>query len=354
MFIVVFASVFSNIGDRKVTIDYKDEDGSAASRQLLNRIGDIPGFELNNHTDTATDELIRNIKNGKMTSLLVIPQGFGESIASGSGQAELFLYRDVTADAAVAPVQSALENIANGYRDSKLKETLAEMGKNDAEIKQILTPPVRVDMKESAAKLDMLTQVVPGYTVMFVFFVIITMVNRFLKDKESGMIARLHSTALTPFRYLIGMWIPSILIVIIQCIVLLAFGRLVYNMNLGDLAAVSLLIVSLALCCTGIGLALAMLAPSENMGVAFTQIIALGGAILGGLWFPFEMLPPFARAIGKFTPQYWALHGLQDVMMRGAHIGDVALTAVVLLAFAAAGLVVAVARFKGFIRSAVN
>lgn len=55
-----------------------------------------------------------------------------------------------------------------------------------------------------------------------------------------------------------------------------------------------------------IGLALSMLVRSENQGTAFTQIIALGGAIIGGLWFPFEFMPKLAQTVGKLSPQYWA------------------------------------------------
>lgn len=51
----------------------------------------------------------------------------------------------------------------------------------------------------------------------------------------------------------------------------------------------------------------------ENQGFALTQVFAMGGAVLAGLWFPFELLPSFAQAIGKFTPQYWEQTGLQTL-----------------------------------------
>lgn len=54
----------------------------------------------------------------------------------------------------------------------------------------------------------------------------------------------------------------------------------------------------------------------ENQGMASTQIIIMGGAALGGLWFPFDVHLNFAQRIGLFTPQYWALTVFQDIMLR--------------------------------------
>src|SRR5699024_1709886 len=41
---------------------------------------------------------------------------------------------------------------------------------------------------------EVITSIVPGYIVMFVFFIIITMVDRLMKDLDIGMTARLAST----------------------------------------------------------------------------------------------------------------------------------------------------------------
>src|SRR5699024_817277 len=47
---------------------------------------------------------------------------------------------------------------------------------------------------------EVILSIVPGYTVMFVFFIMISMVSAFLKDRDHGMIARIASTPLPPHR----------------------------------------------------------------------------------------------------------------------------------------------------------
>jgi ABC-2 type transport system permease protein len=350
LFILMFASIFSNAKDT-FTISYYDADQSAMSQALMKSIDDIKGFDVTLRTGLSQEEEIQRVKDGKASSLLIIPKGFEADLSAGKSS-RLELYRDAMADTAVAPVLAVLENVTAGFRDVKLQQILKAAGKSEVEITEILKAPVALDeFKENSAQGDAVTQYVPGFVVMFVFFIIITMVRGFFRDRESGMLARLRSTPMKPYQYLIGMWVPSILAVLVQCMVLLTFGKIVYNVNLGDLLAISLIVIGLAICATGIGLTICMLVKSENQGTAYTQIITMGGAIVAGLWFPFEIMPDFAQAIGKFTPQYWAQHGFQDVMIRGMNTADIGMTLLVLTAYGAAGLGVALLRYKRYLKS---
>jgi ABC-2 type transport system permease protein len=120
------------------------------------------------------------------------------------------------------------------------------------------------------------------------------------------------------------------------------------------LRAIALLVLCLGICGTGIGLAVSLLIRGENQGRGITMLISLGGAAVGGVWLPTELMPHAVQVIGHFTPQYWAQQGFQDVMIRGAHITTVWPSAGVLLAFGAAGLLVAWLRFGHFIKAAQN
>lgn len=200
---------------------------------------------------------------------------------------------------------------------------------------------------------EAITQIVPGYTVMFVFFIMITMVQNFLRERDSGMLARLQGTPMRALHFLVGMWVPNIIVLLIQSGVLLTFGYLVYGLKMGNALAVACIILALAICATGIGLLMSVTVSSLNMGIALVQIIAMGGAILGGLWFPYDMLPKAVQAIGKFTPQYWAQSSLQEVMQNQAHLGDIWGAIALLLGIGAVGLLLAVLFFGRYARKGV-
>src|SRR5690606_31484582 len=105
-------------------------------------------------------------------------------------------------------------------------------------------------------------------------------------------------------------------------IILLLFGKLVYDVPLEQPLYIGLLAVILIFMVTGIGLALAVIVKTTNMGIAVTQIFALGGAMLGGLWMPVDMMPEFLQTISRFTPQYWAHQGFQGAMAGVLEVGD--------------------------------
>src|SRR5699024_12844659 len=58
----------------------------------------------------------------------------------------------------------------------------------------IFTSDTMADNKE-----EVINKIVPGYTVMFVFFIMISMCYSFLEDRYQGMVARLASIPLPPY-----------------------------------------------------------------------------------------------------------------------------------------------------------
>ncbi len=353
-FIILFASIFGNMGSSVLNINYIDLDHSSGSKAFIADINRSKAFKAVTDTEKTLGEQKKKVRDGKLSSLLIIPKGYEANRASNR-QTKIELYRTSVSDETVESAKAFLQNLVNGYREGQIRSDFSAKGLSKIEIDEILTPPIAIVEKSAGSTaINAVTQYVPGYTVMFVFFIIISMIRAFLKERDSGMLARLRSTPMKPLEYLIGMWLSYILAVLIQCAVLLGFGRFVYNMSMGDLSAIIPVVLSLAICVTGIGLALSFFVGSENQGVAFTQLIAMGGAVVSGLWFPFDYLPAFAQNIGHFMPQYWAQKALIDIMVRGAHLDNVLPNIAVLLVYGALGVFVASLRFKRYILSASN
>jgi ABC-2 type transport system permease protein len=199
---------------------------------------------------------------------------------------------------------------------------------------------------------QVISSIIPGYTVMCVFFIMINMVETILRDKNHGMTARIASTPLSPYKYLVGKWIPNILVVIIQIGVLFSFGKLVYGASLKQPFEIFILTLLIAFTVTGMGLALALLVNTNNMGIAITQIIAMGGAVLSGLWVPIDMMPDFIQNIAKFLPQYWAHQGYQGAMAGVLENTLLLQVSLVLLGYGLIGFLIAIIRYPNFLKRA--
>ncbi|THF75119.1 ABC transporter permease [Cohnella fermenti] len=353
LFIVLFGTVLGNLGGGTQTLTYIDNDRTAASESLMTALGEQGGFKLEAKQAGELDDQVDRIREGKLGFLLVVPQGFAEKMtAGGDSLAAVELYSDGASDSA-AGIRSALQNVATDYREQRLDAALKQAGVGDEAREQALQSPLQIEEKpQNATEGNAVTQVVPGYTVMFVFFVMISMIRRFIGDKTNGMTARLRTTRMKPLHYLLGMWLAYLGVALVQCAVLLGFGHFAYDVALGDLAAIAVLVLMLALCGTGLGLALSMVVRSENQGMAFVQLITMGGAALGGLWFPLEYMPKSMQTISHFLPQYWGQLAFQDIMTRGDHLSGILPSLAVLAAFALAGVLVALLRFRGFMKSA--
>jgi ABC-2 type transport system permease protein len=203
---------------------------------------------------------------------------------------------------------------------------------------------------ENTSYKEVVTQIIPGYTIMFAFYIMISMVVVFVKDRDKGMVARIASTPLPIKDYFIGKWIPFMLIVLIQIAVLFGFGVVVYDLPLGDPAALLLLSIMLAFIVSGWGMALSVLVKTENMGIAVTQIIALGGAMFGGLWLPVELMPDFMQTISKAMPQYWAIEGYKEIILQNGTTGDILFNVMILFIAGLAGGVLAFIAYPRFLR----
>ncbi|MDR0269205.1 ABC transporter permease [Paenibacillus sp.] len=353
LFIVMFGSVFNQgDGNSSITLRTVDQDQTAASRALIGQMEGIMDVKQLS-ADTLNDQL-DNIKQGQFSSMLVIPSGFEQAMKEGKA-ANIKLYQGPASRAETAPIQAILGSISTEYREQKLTGLLMAKGDSKAQAEAALASPIQIEnVAASSDHFDMIDQVVPGMTVMFVFFIMITMARRFFEEKKTGLLSRIRTTRIKPLYYLIGMWFPFVLTVIAQCVILFAFGHFVYGLKFGDIAALSAVIVCLSIADTGIGLGLSFVVPGEGAAMVITQLISMGGAMLGGLWVPSYLLPQTVQTIGHFMPQFWAQHSLQDIIAHGAHLSDIWGAALILLTFGLAGLTIALLRLPGFLRSAAN
>lgn len=67
---------------------------------------------------------------------------------------------------------------------------------------------------------------------------------------------------------------------------------------------------------------------------------------LSGAFFPLQQMPGFMQAISKFVPLTYVVEGLRQVMVLGAGFTQVLKPVIILLAFGAITLAIAIPAFK--------
>ena len=153
-------------------------------------------------------------------------------------------------------------------------------------------------------------QTVPGYTVMFVFFLIGTVTASLQLERNTGMLRRLLTTPMRRSAFLGGKILAGAVIGVLQVAAMFAIGYFFFHMNLGS-APFALLLLTVAVVLSAVCIGLAAAAYRIERGINIFLIVA---ALLAGCAFPVDWLPPFLRTINVVLPQTWAMAGYQDLL----------------------------------------
>ena len=191
-------------------------------------------------------------------------------------------------------------------------------------------------------------QVVPGQAVMFGFFVGGS--AGFCLFREHGWQTwdRLRASSASSRALLIGFMIPWVAILTVFQTLLLTVGGIALGLRLNGGSPLAELAVMFGYSCCVV--ALIMLVSSTlrtvNQVNAIQNVGAMAFAGLGGALVPLSQLPGWARAIGPFTPAYWAMKGHNEVFLKAGGLGDVAVPVGVLMGAAVVLMALATVRFR--------
>lgn len=158
---------------------------------------------------------------------------------------------------------------------------------------------------------------VPGFTVMFVFFLINIMARSFIAERDMGTLRRLQLAPISPVAVLIGKTLPFYLASVLQTSLLFLSGRLLFNMSWGPEPIYLIpVILSTSAAATALGLMLASWVKTDQQVSAYgtTLVLILGG--ISGCFIPRPWLPDLMKSLSLATPHAWALRAFDEVLTR--------------------------------------
>ncbi|MBU4047222.1 ABC transporter permease [bacterium] len=187
----------------------------------------------------------------------------------------------------------------------------------------------------------------PGFAVMFVMMGVCFAGVAMVQERHHKTLARLLTTPTEKFSIISGKMLGFFLVGFIQFMILILFGQLVLKVNWGNLPlGVLLLVVSYVLSVTGLGTLLSVVVRTSAQAGAFAVLISMVTSMLGGAWWPIEIVPKFMQNIARFTPQYWAINGFNKIITRGFGITEILPNFYVLLAISTISLLLAIRFFR--------
>jgi ABC-2 type transport system permease protein len=368
-FTLFFGLLFgANSSVDKLPLAVWDADGGAAATQLVAALGRSDVVRV---VVKSGDEIEQWMADERAAAGLIIPAGYSQAVADGE-QADLTIVstqgnsgamtaaseiRTIAGDQVTVEMASraaaeaiwATRSARSGAADQVVSESAA---KARPVVEQALASPAATTMVVEAGAAANQTPSgfvlsSPGMMVNFILFSLMTAGIALIVERQNGTLQRLMTTRLRRWQLIGGKAAGMFLLTFAQQVILIAVAQLFFGVDyLRDPAALLLMMVSLSLVASTLGLLLAAVLKSEQALIATTVLVSMAVAALSGAWFPLEIAGQGFQTVGHMLPTAWILDGLRGIVVRGFDVADVLPAFLVALAWSAGLFILAVWRFR--------
>ncbi len=342
--------------------------------KVLSGIDEVSLTQLD--SPSAADQ---RVARGDSLAAVVIPIDFTRSIDAHQ-PVEVAVILDPAQEKFARIIATVLDEVANalaiqGEIRYGIKAVLADMGYSEvanpdraraaqAQVEGVLftqlqrmenDAPIKVEKvtltgKEVLVWDNVISLVLPGFAVMFAFFVVPMLSTALLREKADGTLRRLLAAPLPRSSLIGGKVLAYVLVVIVQVTILFAIGAIFMNMPLGrSPLGLVLVTVSLGLCATTLGLAIATISRSIGQAEGLGMLIVFALGFLSGSMSPVD--PPYRgeglmATITSFFPQSQTQMAYQTLMLQNGDVAAVLPNVLYLLGLSLVFFLIAVWRFK--------
>jgi ABC-2 type transport system permease protein len=177
--------------------------------------------------------------------------------------------------------------------------------------------PVQRLSAGDAGKISSFDLYVPGYAIFFALFSINAVAGTILQEKEDGTFRRLLIAPIQKYALLGGKVLAQFVLTVLQIVILFVFGYVFFHIHIGNILAVSLLILATTFGITGLGIALVALVKTRRQLNPVVTLVTLVSSTIGGVFFPAWLEPGWMQQIARIGLPFWASEGMNNVMIYG-------------------------------------
>lgn len=299
IFVFLFGSIFSG-GNSSRTIGFADLDVSPASAQLKGAFAAAPNVELVEGTE---EDLLARMRDGELSAVIVVPNGYAESIAAKQAPATLSVYTD--------PTQSA----ADGATRQLVGFVLSQV--NQAASGQ---PPAVAPAFESVQTQDLsfISYLVPSILGMSLMQLGVFAAIPLVADREKLILKRLQATPLRRWQLVGSNILMRLLIAIVQTAIIVGVGSAVFNVQVaGSWLLIGAFVLLGSLTFIALGYVIASFASTEESANGMTSVVQFPLMFLSGTFFPIDAMPDALRTVARAMPLTYLGDALRQVMVNG-------------------------------------
>ncbi len=181
---------------------------------------------------------------------------------------------------------------------------------------------------------------VPAWTIFAMFFIVIPLASNIIKERHSGVSARLLTIAGSKLTSNLGKGVTYFIVGFIQAILMLLIGFFILplfglpSLQIGgNVLALFVVTIAVVMAATTYGIAIGNIATTEQQSSIFGSISVVILAAIGGVWVPTFMMSDLMLDLSKTSPLNWGLNAYYDILLRNSGLIDLLPGIALLLGF---------------------
>lgn len=246
------------------------------------------------------DEATTRLQQGRDRLVLLVPEGFSASVDAGSPRLEFWHGPRYEPGMEVARIRAVAAGLVTGQQAGPLPV-------------EVVGPRPQADPDDYP-----FVRTVFGFYAMFALESLISQAAALHGERAQGTLARTLAAGTSYAEVVAGHAVALFLIGLLQAGAMLGCTALMGAPWLAaGLPALLLTVLGTLVAACGIALAVAGTTRTQRQITAAATLLGTTAAMIGGAFWPLEVVPPALQEVARLSPVYWALDALREAFAFG-------------------------------------
>lgn len=149
--------------------------------------------------------------------------------------------------------------------------------------------------------------VAPADLVLFLGITVLLLASGVVETRRLGLMARIAAAPVRRRTVVAALVATSLCVAAAQCAGLLLVGVLIFGVHWGNAPGVFVVLAMLSLAYAGAAALISMRSGTEEQAISLAVVLGIVCGLLGGCFYPLDVVGPAIRAAGHAVPQAWAM-----------------------------------------------
>lgn len=318
-----------------VNLGILDKSKDRETIHITNRIRTSPYFKIK--SIVSSERQIESIfKKGEVKAVLVFEENFGKNLRS-QNRAGVQIISDATDPNMANTITNYIQSILQSYQ---------------TEINLGVSGPVQIDVRSRMfynPELKGVFNFLPGVMTVILMLVSAMMTSiSIAREKEQGTMEVLLVSPLKPFQVIIGKLFPYLILSVINALVILVLGFVIFGMPVqGSYLLLALETVLFILCALSLGILISTISKTQQTAMMISLMgLMLPIILLSDFIFPVSSMHWSLQAFSNIIPAKWFNLILKGVMLKGVGLQVLWKETLILLGITVFLLVLSIKKYK--------